>query len=96
MIYDLTIIIVDNIMQNIVRTPKQAGAILRRIRRNSVISQGELGEKAGLWQETISKVENGAPGTRLETIFAILAALDLELIITPRSKSETSDLEDIF
>ncbi len=83
-------------MQNIIRTSQQLGAILRRIRRNYNLSQSELGEKAGLWQETISKVENGAPGTKLETIFAILAALDLEVVVTPRSKSEPSDLEDVF
>lgn len=83
-------------MQNIARTPKQMGAILRRIRRTSNLNQSELGEKAGLWQETISKVESGARGTRLETLLDLLAALDLELIVESRRKSTPSDIEDMF
>ena len=82
-------------MQHYARTPKQIGAILRRLRRSSQLSQGGLGEKAGLWQETISKFETGAGSTRLETFCNILAALNLELIIVPRRKSLPSDNGDI-
>lgn len=83
-------------MHRIARTPKQIGAILRQIRRSLRLSQGELGEKAGLWQETISKIENGSAGTRLETLFDLLAALNLELIIEQRHKSTSADMGDIF
>jgi len=82
-------------MQNYARTPKQIGAILRRLRRLSHLSQGSLGESAGLWQETISKVENGSGSTKLETLCDILAALDLEIIIAPRRKSSPVDTEDL-
>ena len=83
-------------MQNTVIPPKQLGAILRRIRRIANLSQSELGKKTSLWQETISRIESGTPGTKLDTIFDILAALDLEIAIMPRGKSKPSDLEDLF
>jgi HTH-type transcriptional regulator/antitoxin HipB len=35
-------------------------------------------------QPTISSVESGAPGTELATVFAILAALDLEFVVQER------------
>ena len=34
--------------------------------------------------------------TRLETILAVLAALNLEFQITARSKGHTPDIEDVF
>ena len=83
-------------MENYARTPKQIGQALQRIRHRSHLTQGELGVRSGLWQETISKVESGVGGTKLETFCDILAALDLELMIIPRRKSTPSDIEDMF
>ncbi|MFK7855965.1 MAG: hypothetical protein AB8B79_17745 [Granulosicoccus sp.] len=42
----------------------------------------------------MSKIENGLPGAKLETIFDICAALDLELLVTKRSKGTTEFLEE--
>ena len=83
-------------MENYARTPKQIGEILHRIRRNFPMSQKELAEISGLWQETISKIESGARGTKLETLCDILAALDYEMMIIPRRKSSPSEIEDMF
>ena len=73
-------------MTNLARNPKQIGNLVRRARKSRGWSQTELGDKAGLRQETISLIETGNPATKLETILAVLAALDLEFHITPRSK----------
>jgi len=86
----------DNHMKRIARAPKDIGNELRRVRKEAKLSQRELAERVGLWQETISKIENGASATKLGTIFDICAALDLELIISPRSKGANVDLEDIL
>ncbi len=59
-------------------------------------SQGELGGKAGLRQETISLIENGNPATRIETLLAVLSILELEFQIAPRSKGWGGDLESTF
>jgi HTH-type transcriptional regulator/antitoxin HipB len=45
-------------------------------------------------QHTISKIEKGNPGTELNTLFRLLAALDLELIIQPRQKSSSESKGD--
>ncbi|WP_421708621.1 hypothetical protein [Algihabitans sp.] len=81
-------------MSQIARTPKQLAAILRRVRRKTDLIQARLGEKAGLWQETVSKIEGGPGATKIATIFDLLAALDLE--IKPRGKGSAADIEDVF
>lgn len=83
-------------MSEIARTPQQLGALIRRARRQKKLSQAELGDRAGLWQETISKIESGNAGTKLGSLCDLLAALDLELTISPRSKGSAKDIEDVF
>lgn len=82
-------------MDQLARTPRQIGAILRRQRGLMKLSQTELAERAGLRQELISGVESGKPGTRIETICDLFAALDLDLLVAPRSRSSAKDIEDI-
>lgn len=83
-------------MSELARDPKQIGHIIRRARKKLGWSQSKLGEKAGLRQETVSLIESGNPAARLETILALLAALDLEFRVTPRSKQDAASIEDIF
>lgn len=83
-------------MNQIARTPKQIGAIIQRQRRLKNLTQLALAERIGLRQEKVSKIEAGHPGTRIETICALLSALDLEITIAPRSKGSPKDIEDIF
>ena len=81
-------------MNYLARTPANIGHALRRVRKQSGLTQKELASKSGVWQETISKIENGLPGAKLETVFYICAALDLELLVTKRSKGTTDFLEE--
>lgn len=71
-------------MAELARSPEQLGNTIRRARKKSGMSQSELGKKSGLRQETISLIENGNPAAKLETILAVLSALDLEMQITTR------------
>ena len=81
-------------MVDLARSPDQIGAIIRRNRKRMELSQSELGEWAGLRQETISLIETGNPATRIDTILAILAALDLEFQVTARGRK--SGVEDLI
>lgn len=81
-------------MHDLARTPKQIGALIRRNRKRLSMSQSELGDRVGLRQETISLIETGNPATRLDTLLAVLAALDLELRIAARSRG--SDPRDLI
>ena len=74
-------------MNDLARDPKQIGNAIRRARKRRAWSQKALGEKAALRQETISLLETGNPAAKIETILAVLAALDLELQIAPRSQN---------
>ena len=51
-----------------------------------------LAQKAALRQETISLIETGSATTRIKTLLAVLAALDLEFLIAPRSKGSDEDI----
>jgi HTH-type transcriptional regulator/antitoxin HipB len=44
----------------------------------------------------ISKIETGHDGVRLGAVYDLLAALDLEMTLTPRTKSSSADIENIF
>ncbi|SIT11378.1 helix-turn-helix domain-containing protein [Insolitispirillum peregrinum] len=80
--------------ERLARTEKQLGAILRQERKDQGLTQGTLGNRAGLRQATVSKMEDGSPALQLQTLMAALSALNLEMVIRPRTKAP--DFEDIF
>jgi HTH-type transcriptional regulator/antitoxin HipB len=80
----------------IARTPKQVGEAVRRRRRSLGMTQKDLAGKTSLRQATISDVEAGEPGTQLRTLFAVLAALDMEVVARPRTKASTGKIEELF
>jgi HTH-type transcriptional regulator/antitoxin HipB len=47
-------------------------------------------------QATVSKLESGEPATQLRIFMDALTALDLELVIRPRTKLSTQDIEELF
>ena len=83
-------------MDQIARTTKDLGNVLRKARKARNLTQADLATLAGIWQRTVSNIETSASGAKVDTIFDLLAALDLELHIVPRSKMTPDDLEDIF
>jgi len=83
-------------MDQITRTPKQLGTILRRRRKELGLSQDALASRIHLRQATISALENSATDTRLGTLFDALAALDIELVVRPRTKGSAKEIEELF
>ncbi len=83
-------------MQRTARTPSQIGAIIHRERRARGLTQAQLGAKIGRRQATLSKLEKGEPATQLSTLFDVLTALNLELVIGDRGKDSNTVLEQIF
>jgi HTH-type transcriptional regulator / antitoxin HipB len=83
-------------MDMIARTTKQLGEAIRRYRRKKDLTQDALSEKVQVRQATISKLEAGEPATQLRILVDALAALDLELVVRPRSKASIAEIEDIF
>lgn len=83
-------------MSLIARSPKQLGNIIQRTRRQLGLTQTDLANLAGLRQEKVSKIESGQDGAKLSTIFALLAALNLEITVEARSGKSSKGIEDIF
>lgn len=73
-----------------ITSAKMLANALRNERKKRNQSQQKTAETIGLKQATISEFENYPDGTRLETLFRMLAALDLELHIAPRNQPSES------
>lgn len=62
--------------------------VLRGQRRNKKLSQSETAKSVGIKQTTISSFENTPLGTKLTTLFKLLAALNLELSVSERGSED--------
>jgi HTH-type transcriptional regulator/antitoxin HipB len=82
--------------EQIARNEKQLGAILRRVRKQADLTQAAIGDHIHLRQGTVSRLEAGEPAVQLRTLMAVLSALDLELVVRPRSKASAAEIEDMF
>lgn len=83
-------------MSDLARSPRQLGNFIRSARKKKGLTQTELGNRVGCRQETISLIEAGNPATRIDTLLGLLAGLELEIRIAPRSKGAPADMENIF
>ncbi|MBX3487435.1 MAG: helix-turn-helix domain-containing protein [Candidatus Paracaedibacteraceae bacterium] len=83
-------------MLHYARNAKQLGHALRELRVQKGFTQKQLAERVGVWQETISNVERGSDGAKLETVFALLSVLDYEIEIIERRKGSINEFESIF
>ena len=82
-------------MNQVVRLPRQLGAIIQNERRRQGMTQQQLASLIGKQQKTISAIENGSQGTKLETLLRVIATLDLDIQIEP-SRTEGKSIEDVF
>ena len=81
-------------MTYIVRSPRMAGAVVRKARLAQGLTQKELADRMNVRQATISKLESGEPATRMAVLFDALAALGLEITVTTRGGK--SNFEEVF
>ncbi|QPB42534.1 helix-turn-helix domain-containing protein [Rodentibacter haemolyticus] len=68
----------------IVTSPKMLSHVIREFRYKDNISQTDIAKQVGIKQATVSNFENTPESTKIETLFKILAALELELVVQPR------------
>ena len=73
-------------MEISIRAAGDFGPILRDLRKQRALTQGQLSEITGVKQQTISAIESGTRNAEMKTIFAILSALNLELVLRARAK----------
>lgn len=80
-------------MESLTHNPYQLGHVLRGFRKQLGLTQAQLGEKLGLPQKDVSKMENNPGGVRIEKLYLLLSALELELILRPRNTPTSSEID---
>lgn len=70
-----------------ITSAKMLANAVRDQRKTQNITQSDTAKLVGIKQTTVSAFENTPEGTKLDTLFKLLAALDLELHVQPRNNS---------
>jgi len=78
-------------MGDIVRTPQQLSQVLRVHRKRKQLTQHLAGKDVGLLPKTISALELKPGGSSIESLFRLLSALDLELVVQEKAESRQAD-----
>ncbi|WP_353628815.1 helix-turn-helix domain-containing protein [Enterobacter hormaechei] len=78
-----------------VTSPKILAQAVRNARKQRELTQREAAESISIKQSTLSEFENHPEGARLNTLFKLLAALDLKLqVVSRRGENRSSDSWD--
>ena len=73
-----------------ITSPEMLAQAMHNQRKAKNLSQQAAAASIGVKQATLSAFENHPDGTRLETLFKLLAALDLELHLQQRDSGATA------
>jgi len=73
-----------------ITSPEMLAQALKNIRKERQLSQSMVADNVGLKQATLSGFENKPEASRVETLFKLLTALDLELHL---SECDTKNAE---
>lgn len=65
--------------------PEQLSVLVKAYRRQHNVTQADIAKLVGLRVATISDFENKPESCKLATFFKILAALQLQLAVSPRN-----------
>ncbi len=69
-------------------TPRQLGQVLKGHRKSQKLTQKDAARPVGLLPKTVSKLELATETSTIGSLFKLLSALQLELVV--RSKSHGS------
>lgn len=64
-----------------IRAPKELALLVFNQRKKLKLSQTEVANRVGLKQKSISAFENKPENTKLETLFLILSAVNLNISV---------------
>ncbi|MDO6612977.1 helix-turn-helix domain-containing protein [Shewanella sp. 1_MG-2023] len=77
-----------------VTNSKQLSAFLKDTRLNMKLPQAKVASSVGIRQDTVSSFEKNPDSTKVDTLFKILSALNLELDIKVRGTEPESQRMD--
>ncbi len=72
-------------MEYAVHTPQQLAQALRSQRNSKRLTQKVAGAPVGLLPKTVSALESSPERSSVESLFKLLSALELELVLRPKS-----------
>ncbi|MCW8829807.1 MAG: helix-turn-helix domain-containing protein [Gammaproteobacteria bacterium] len=74
----------------LIHSPTQLAQFYRDQRKQRGTSQSAVAQEIAVRQDTVSKFELKPDNVRLDTLFRLLAALELELHILPKDQTAAS------
>ena len=77
----------------IISSAKDLAIYLNDKRKQLKMSQSEVADLVGLKQDTISKFENNPDNTRIDTLFRILSALNLNVNLVEKEQGSHENIE---
>jgi HTH-type transcriptional regulator / antitoxin HipB len=72
-----------------IHSSQELAVCLKDRRQQLQLSQSEVVDRVGLRQKTLSAFEIKPDSTKLETLFRLLSALDLQLQVIPKEDRDT-------
>lgn len=70
-------------------SPVQLANYMRLVRQKNQWTQSELASRIGIKQATISNFENNPDKTTLTTLFKLLQALKMEMVLSEKGQAPT-------
>ncbi|MDW9131265.1 helix-turn-helix domain-containing protein [Legionella pneumophila] len=77
----------------IISSAKDLALYLNDKRKQLKMSQSEVADLVGLKQDTISKFENSPDNSRIDTLFRILSALNLNMSLVEKDQKTHEDIK---
>ncbi len=77
-------------MKYSVRTSQQLSMVLQGCRKQANLTQKEAAAKVGMLPKTISSFETNPDGVSIASLFKLLSALDLEMVLQPKQQQADS------
>ena len=76
-------------MEYLVVTPHQLAQVLKGYRRSRHLTQYQAGAIGGVMQKTVSSLETAPQRTSVETLFKLLSALNVELVVRDKMADDS-------
>ena len=70
--------------QYAVCTPEQLPALIKGFRKQAGLTQGQLAERLGVTQQTLSALERNADRVSVDRLLQLLGILGVEMVLQPR------------
>ena len=77
-------------MSDTVHTPEQLGPVLKGLRKAQNLTQKEVGAAVDMLPKTVSKLELEPDTATVDSLFKLLSALELEVVLQSRQQESSS------